>query len=346
MPNNNPFKFYAVAKGRCPGIYRSWGECRKQTDGYSGAIFKSFVTLGQAEAFLSSQAATATRLSEFRLSESNRKRKITEGPFQQYLDSSFITDNTSITIKKEKIHSEILTNNKSSSYSQRKSTSEPIKHSHSVSFRTDHGATITTTAIDSEKHSNTKSSQVTKSDSMTKQGISNRNDTINIPTTATCTATLYFDGGSRGNPGIAGAGAYIRVIHTKPNLDNSTKNPYPTTDITIHKIRWYCGSHVTNNVAEYNGLLQGLDILYPILLQLKEDVGSSHSLHFSILVYGDSKLVIEQIKGSMMVRNPTLQILHTSCMDRIRTIQSHCNVYIQFQHVYREQNHIADGTCV
>ena len=35
-------KFYAVKKGRIPGIYTTWDECQKQTSGFSGAIFHSF----------------------------------------------------------------------------------------------------------------------------------------------------------------------------------------------------------------------------------------------------------------------------------------------------------------
>ena len=37
-------KYYAVKKGKKPGVYRTWDECKAQTDGFSGAIFKSFKT--------------------------------------------------------------------------------------------------------------------------------------------------------------------------------------------------------------------------------------------------------------------------------------------------------------
>ena len=37
-------KYYAVKKGRKPGIYDTWDECRKQTLGFSGAVYKSFKT--------------------------------------------------------------------------------------------------------------------------------------------------------------------------------------------------------------------------------------------------------------------------------------------------------------
>ena len=42
-------KFYAVAKGIKPGIYNSWAEAKIQVDGFSGAIFKSFTSMTEAE---------------------------------------------------------------------------------------------------------------------------------------------------------------------------------------------------------------------------------------------------------------------------------------------------------
>lgn len=47
-------KFYAVKQGRVSGIYRSWAECSAQVHGFSGAIYKSFPTLMEAEAFMGS----------------------------------------------------------------------------------------------------------------------------------------------------------------------------------------------------------------------------------------------------------------------------------------------------
>ncbi|RMY04340.1 hypothetical protein D0868_06994 [Hortaea werneckii] len=45
-------KFYAVRVGTRPGIYHTWRECLDQVRGYSKAIFKSFPTLAEAEAFM------------------------------------------------------------------------------------------------------------------------------------------------------------------------------------------------------------------------------------------------------------------------------------------------------
>lgn len=45
-------KIYAVAKGRVPGIYYSWEECRKQVDGFPGAEYESFKDSCAAENYL------------------------------------------------------------------------------------------------------------------------------------------------------------------------------------------------------------------------------------------------------------------------------------------------------
>lgn len=42
-------KFYVVWSGHQPGVYKTWKECKKQVDGYTGARYKSFTTLTEAE---------------------------------------------------------------------------------------------------------------------------------------------------------------------------------------------------------------------------------------------------------------------------------------------------------
>jgi len=45
--------FYAVARGRVPGIYETWEECRSQTDKFKSTLYKKFKTRGEAEEFIS-----------------------------------------------------------------------------------------------------------------------------------------------------------------------------------------------------------------------------------------------------------------------------------------------------
>lgn len=50
-------KFYAIKKGRKPGIYTTWDEAKRQVSGYSGAIYKGFTSRSQAEAFMKEKSA-------------------------------------------------------------------------------------------------------------------------------------------------------------------------------------------------------------------------------------------------------------------------------------------------
>jgi hypothetical protein len=55
VPRTDSQKYYAVARGGVPGIYEAWdGEwgARKQTDGFSGALYKRFSCLSSAIEFM------------------------------------------------------------------------------------------------------------------------------------------------------------------------------------------------------------------------------------------------------------------------------------------------------
>lgn len=45
-------KYYAVKKGLIPGIYFTWDDCKKNIDGFPGAVYKGFQTIEEAEAFI------------------------------------------------------------------------------------------------------------------------------------------------------------------------------------------------------------------------------------------------------------------------------------------------------
>ena len=45
-------KYYAVKKGKTPGIYMTWDACKAVVDGYPGAVYKSFKTKEEAETFI------------------------------------------------------------------------------------------------------------------------------------------------------------------------------------------------------------------------------------------------------------------------------------------------------
>lgn len=47
-------KYYAVRNGRTTGVFNSWNDCKGATHGYSGAVFKSFNSQAEAQAFANS----------------------------------------------------------------------------------------------------------------------------------------------------------------------------------------------------------------------------------------------------------------------------------------------------
>src|SRR5580698_5239433 len=49
-------KFYVVWKGRTPGIYNNWEDCKAQIEGFPGQVFKSFDTKQLAEEAFNSES--------------------------------------------------------------------------------------------------------------------------------------------------------------------------------------------------------------------------------------------------------------------------------------------------
>mmetsp|Transcript_24837 Transcript_24837/g.22551 ORF Transcript_24837/g.22551 Transcript_24837/m.22551 type:complete len:188 (+) Transcript_24837:37-600(+) len=122
---------------------------------------------------------------------------------------------------------------------------------------------------------------------------------------------LRFDGGSRGNPGIAGAGA---VVYKYEN--------------NIEKEIWcgakYIGNNYTNNVAEYRALILGLNKCVDL------NIGS-------LQIEGDSKLVINQLNGDWKVLNPSMKLLYDEAIKLLVKIPDY-----QLSHIPRAINRRAD----
>lgn len=118
---------------------------------------------------------------------------------------------------------------------------------------------------------------------------------------------LFFDGCSKGNPGPAGAGAVIY------------KN-----EIEIWSKSIFVGKRETNNVAEYNGLILGLQEA------VKQNIRE-------LSVKGDSELVIKQINGQYKVKSHAMIPLYL----KVKTLQN-CFDKIEFVHLYRDKNKRAD----
>jgi phosphoribosylglycinamide formyltransferase-1 len=119
---------------------------------------------------------------------------------------------------------------------------------------------------------------------------------------------IYTDGGSRGNPGPAGAafllmGAGGKVIQGKGIFLGET----------------------TNNVAEYTGLLRAL-----------EAAKKQHA--DSVKVFSDSELMVRQINGQYKVKSDNLRGLFNECMEHLTAFSDWRVVHIE-----REKNEQADA---
>ena len=66
-----PTKYYAVKRGRKPGIYTTWSDCQSQIHGFSGADYKSFSTREEAEAYLGSVSIPLQEITSLRTIEPN-----------------------------------------------------------------------------------------------------------------------------------------------------------------------------------------------------------------------------------------------------------------------------------
>ena len=134
--------------------------------------------------------------------------------------------------------------------------------------------------------------------------------TAQVSSTPPLTAgALYFDGGSRGNPGIAGCGA---VLYDKPGGEE------------VWSLSAFIGKSKTNNDAEYEALIHGLE-------KCVAD-GITH-----LQAYGDSQLIVNQVNGQWKVKKPELQGLHKRACALKKRFQSFALSYIP-----REQNTRAD----
>ena len=119
---------------------------------------------------------------------------------------------------------------------------------------------------------------------------------------------IYTDGGARGNPGPAAAGAVI--------FDGENR--------TEHKA--YLGERQTNNWAEYEAVILALGRALEMQL-------ISRDLEFRL----DSQLVVEQLKGNWKIKEPELMKQAQKVRDLLKNFGA-----VSFAYVPRAENKDAD----
>ena len=120
---------------------------------------------------------------------------------------------------------------------------------------------------------------------------------------------IEADGGSRGNPGLAGYGAVVRDAVTGEVLAELSE----------------AIGHATNNVAEYSGLLAGLRAAAKLAPGADTEVRM------------DSKLVVEQMSGRWKIKHPDLRPLAAQAGQAARALGR-----VTYSWVPRERNTHAD----
>ena len=133
----------------------------------------------------------------------------------------------------------------------------------------------------------------------------------NIFTTSTSLPILQFDGACRGNPSnILGLGYIIKNSNKTETIEEGCYR-FPT-------------SSGTNNEAEYYALIKGLKLALDCNIK-------------SIIVEGDSNLIINQMTGKYQVKAENLIPLYNSAK-----ILDEQFDYIEYRHIRREFNKEAD----
>ncbi len=127
-------------------------------------------------------------------------------------------------------------------------------------------------------------------------------------------AFLYTDGGARGNPGIAGAGAVL----------------FDAKGATLKEGCLFLGN-TTNNVAEYQAVLLGLQLTMQYF-------GKAQCKEVYLTVRLDSELVQKQLTGQYRVKHADLKPLSAA----VQRVREEWFPRARFEHVRREKNKHAD----
>ena len=81
-------KYYAVKKGRVPGVYFTWEDCKKQIEKFSGAIYKSFPTAEEAMAFIEG-GEQEKKIEGAASSKQMERKQSSEETMVAYVDGSY-----------------------------------------------------------------------------------------------------------------------------------------------------------------------------------------------------------------------------------------------------------------
>lgn len=125
-------------------------------------------------------------------------------------------------------------------------------------------------------------------------------------------AYIFTDGASRGNPGDASYGCWVMVAG---------------------RLSWGIGYYIgtaTNNVAEYSGVIRGLEFALEAL--------EAYDITSAIL-FTDSEVVVKQLSGEYACRDAKLIPLYETALAFIANAKKPLSI----RHILRESNTKADA---
>uniref|UniRef100_A0A0D9XKB8 RNase H type-1 domain-containing protein n=1 Tax=Leersia perrieri TaxID=77586 RepID=A0A0D9XKB8_9ORYZ len=268
--------YYLVRKGELVAVYKTLNDCQAQicssVSGPAASAYKGYSWSREKEEYLCSRGLSnatyvinATELSEDFLGT------LTPCTFQEITASSSnqsapnhtgILNNTRYQPREQSV--DLNYDAMGSSRSSAQHYSQPLNQGYSVQ-----GQAFNRAEARSGSSSHFSPNNLNQSGPVDAQPVSKQY----------MVCLLHFDGASKGNPGKGGAGA---VLMTEDGR-------------VISRLREGLGV-VTNNVAEYRGLILGLK--YAIRHGFKK-----------IIIYGDSQLVCYQVKGTWQTKNQNMMEL-------------------------------------
>lgn len=122
--------------------------------------------------------------------------------------------------------------------------------------------------------------------------------------------TIYTDGGSRGNPGLAACGVYFETLDKKYGQ--------------------YLGK-TTNNVAEYEAIIFALK-------KVKALIGKNNTEKTDIKINSDSQLIVSQLNGEFKLKEESLWKYFIDVWNLKQDFKK-----VSFSYIPREKNKIADA---
>ncbi len=120
----------------------------------------------------------------------------------------------------------------------------------------------------------------------------------------------HTDGGSRGNPGPAAIGVYVKTLDKKYGVAIGV---------------------ATNNDAEYQAVIFALK-------KIKQLIGTDKAAHADIEIRSDSQLIVNQLSGTFKLKEESLWKYFIDIWNRKQDFRS-----VSFLYVPREENTVADA---